>query len=206
MRRNYHLSNNNERGITLTLLSSMLEFNKNFVENKYYEQYASSKVPAMKAVLLTCMDTRLQELSTQALGLKNGDVKTVKNAGATITHPYGSTMRSLLVGIYALGAEEIIIMGHKDCGMGALDVDKVKSTMIGRGIKQEVMDTIIHSGIDVDHFLGGFNNVYENVRENVKLVYNHPLFDRSVPVHGLVIEPHTGEVELLVNGYDHVEK
>ncbi|TDL33910.1 carbonic anhydrase [Macrococcoides bohemicum] len=190
----------------MTLLSSMLEFNKNFVENKDYEQYATSKVPAMKAVLLTCMDTRLQELSTQALGLKNGDVKTVKNAGATITHPYGSTMRSLLVGIYALGAEEIIIMGHKDCGMGALDVDKVKSTMIGRGIKQEVMDTIIHSGIDVDHFLGGFNNVYENVRENVKLVYNHPLFDRSVPVHGLVIEPHTGEVELLVNGYDHVEK
>lgn len=206
MRSNYHLSNNNERGITLTLLSSMLEFNKNFVENKNYEQYATSKVPAMKAVLLTCMDTRLQELSTQALGLKNGDVKTVKNAGATITNPYGSTMRSLLVGIYALGAEEIIIMGHKDCGMGALDVDKVKSTMIGRGIKQEVMDTIIHSGIDVDHFLGGFNDVYENVRENVKLVYNHPLFDRSVPVHGLVIEPHTGEVELLVNGYDHVEK
>ena len=206
MRSNYHLSNNNERGITLTLLSSMLEFNKNFVENKNYEQYATSKVPAMKAVLLTCMDTRLQELSTQALGLKNGDVKTVKNAGATITNPYGSTMRSLLVGIYALGAEEIIIMGHKDCGMGALDVDKVKSTMIGRGIKQEVMDTIIHSGIDVDHFLDGFNDVYENVRENVKLVYNHPLFDRSVPVHGLVIEPHTGEVELLVNGYDHVEK
>lgn len=206
MRRNYHLSNNSERGITLTLLSSMLEFNKNFVENKDYEQYATSKVPAMKAVLLTCMDTRLQELSTKALGLKNGDVKTVKNAGATITHPYGSTMRSLLVGIYALGAEEIIIMGHKDCGMGSLDVEKVKSAMKDRGIKQEVMDIIIHSGIDVDHFLGGFNDVYENVQENVKLVYNHPLFDRSVPVHGLVIEPHTGEVELLVNGYDHVEK
>lgn len=70
MRRNYHLSNNSERGITLTLLSSMLEYNKNFVENKDYEQYVTSKVPAMKAVLLTCMDTRLQELSTKALGLK----------------------------------------------------------------------------------------------------------------------------------------
>lgn len=189
----------------MTLLSNMLEFNKKFVENKDYTQYETSKVPDMKAVLLTCMDTRLQELSTKALGLKNGDVKTVKNAGATITHPYGSTMRSLLVGIYALGAEEIIIMGHKDCGMGGLDVDTVKSTMIGRGIKQEVMDTIIHSGIDVDHFLSGFNDVNENVRENVKMVYNHPLFDRSVPVHGLVIEPLTGEVELLINGYDNVQ-
>ncbi|MCY1025985.1 carbonic anhydrase, partial [Mammaliicoccus sciuri] len=107
----------------MPLLNDILEYNAAFIENKEYENLITTKTPNAKAVLLTCMDTRLTELSTRALGFKNGDIKVVKNAGATISHPYGSTMRSLLVAIYALGAEEIIIMGHKDCGMGNLDVD-----------------------------------------------------------------------------------
>ena len=188
----------------MTLLEEILNYNAKFVEDKAYENYETSKVPTMKAVMLTCMDTRLVELSTKALGFKNGDVKLVKNAGATITHPYGSTMRSLLVGIYALGAEEIIIMGHKDCGMGGINVEEVLNTMKDRGIKEETISILKHSGIDLDHFLGGFSDVRENVRANIDLVYNHPLFDQSVPVHGLVIDPHTGEVELIQNGYDKV--
>ncbi|WP_414048672.1 beta-class carbonic anhydrase [Macrococcus animalis] len=190
----------------MSLLSSILEYNKKFVENKEYEVYKTSKKPKMKAVILTCMDTRLQELSHKALGLKNGDVKVVKNAGATITHPYGSTMKSLLVGIYALGAEEIIIMGHKDCGMCQIDADKVMETMITRGIKQDTIDTLNHAGINVNNFIGGFNDVSDNVFHNVDLVYNHPLFDKSVPMHGLVIDPHTGELELLVDGYKNMVK
>ncbi|MCO4326366.1 carbonic anhydrase [Staphylococcus agnetis] len=187
----------------MTLLDSILEFNKSFVDNKEYEAYETSKQPSKKAVLLTCMDTRLQDLSTKALGFNNGDLKVVKNAGATISHPYGSTMRSLIVGIYALGAEEIIIMGHKDCGMGNLNVDDVIDTMKSRGVNQQVFDILRHSGIDVSHFLKGFDDVYENVRQNIQMIYDHPLFDRKVPVHGLVIEPHTGELELVHNGYEH---
>ncbi|GGB10359.1 carbonic anhydrase [Macrococcus hajekii] len=188
----------------MTLLDDILGFNENFVADKVYESYETSKVPTMKAVMLTCMDTRLLDLSTKALGFKNGDVKVVKNAGATITHPYGSTMKSLLVGIYALGAEEIIIMGHKDCGMGGINVDQVLGTMKERGIKDETISVLEHSGIDLNHFLGGFSDVRENVRANIDMVFNHPLFDQSVPIHGLVIDPHTGEVELIQNGYDKV--
>lgn len=61
-------------------------------------------------------------------------------------------MRSLIVGIYALGAEEIIIMGHKDCGMGNLNVNDVIDTMKSRGVNQQVFDILRHSGIDVSHF------------------------------------------------------
>ena len=53
------------------------------------------------------MDTRLTELLPAALGIKNGDVKIIKNAGGTITHPFGSAMRSLLVAIYELGIREV---------------------------------------------------------------------------------------------------
>ncbi|ARJ50149.1 beta-class carbonic anhydrase [Staphylococcus lutrae] len=190
----------------MTLLEHILQFNKKFVAEKAYEAYATSKTPSKKAVLLTCMDTRLQDLSTKALGFNNGDLKVVKNAGATISHPYGSTMRSLLVGIYALGAEEIIIMGHKDCGMGQINVEQVVATMQQRGVQPHVFDILEHSGIDVSNFLKGFDNVYDNVKQNIAMIYAHPLFDNQVPVHGLVIDPHTGELELVHDGYAHAHQ
>lgn len=186
----------------MTLLESILAYNKNFVDNKEFENYSTSKKPDKKAVLFTCMDTRLQDLGTKALGFNNGDLKVVKNAGAIITHPYGSTIKSLLVGIYALGAEEIIIMAHKDCGMGCLDVSTVKNAMKERGVSEETFKIIEHSGVDVDSFLQGFTDAEENVRRNIDMVYNHPLFDKSVPIHGLVIDPHTGELDLVQDGYE----
>lgn len=190
----------------MPLLNDILEHNSAFIENKEYKKLITTKTPSEKAVLLTCMDTRLIELSTRALGFKNGDIKVVKNAGATISHPYGSTMRSLLVAIYALGAEEIIIMGHKDCGMGNLNVDSVIDTMKNRGVSQLTLDTIEHSGIDIHQFLRGFDDVTENVQTNIKKVFNHPLFDKSVPIHGLVIDPHNGALDVIQNGYDYVQK
>lgn len=39
------------------------------------------------------MDTRLLELLPKAMGLKNGDAKIVKNAGAVISHPFGGVMK-----------------------------------------------------------------------------------------------------------------
>ena len=103
------------------MIDELLEFNRSFVENKGYEQYVTTKYPDKKIAIVTCMDTRLVELIPAALGLRNGDVKMIKNAGGTVTHPFGSVMRSLLVGIYELGVEEIMIIGHTDCGAQHMD-------------------------------------------------------------------------------------
>ena len=91
------------------MIDELLNFNKTFVETKGYEKYITNKYPDKKIAIVTCMDTRLTELLPAALGIKNGDVKIIKNAGGTITHPFGSAMRSLLVAIYELGVEEVMI-------------------------------------------------------------------------------------------------
>ena len=77
--------------------------------------------PDEKLAILTCMDTRLIELLPAALGIKNGDAKIIKNAGGTMVHPYGSVVRSLLVGILELGVEEVMVIGHTDCGVQGMD-------------------------------------------------------------------------------------
>ena len=88
-------------------LIEMLEYNKRFVAEKQYEKFATSKYPDRKIAIVTCMDTRLVQLLPAALGIKNGDVKIIKNAGGTITNPFDSTVRSLLVAIYELGVNEV---------------------------------------------------------------------------------------------------
>ena len=78
------------------MIDEILKYNKEFVEEKKYEQYKTSKYPDKKIAIITCMDTRLTELLPAALGIRNGDVKIIKNAGGTITNPFDSTVRSLL--------------------------------------------------------------------------------------------------------------
>ena len=72
------------------MIDELLDFNRSFVEQKGYEPYLTTKYPDKKIAIVTCMDTRLVELLLAALGLKNGDVKMIKNAGGVITHPFGS--------------------------------------------------------------------------------------------------------------------
>ena len=72
------------------MIDEILAYNKEFVEKKLYEQYTTSKYPDKKIAVLTCMDTRLVELLPAALGLRNGDVKIIKNAGGMVINPFGS--------------------------------------------------------------------------------------------------------------------
>ncbi len=185
----------------MSLLKDILEFNTSFVDEKKYEEYQTTKFPDKRIVILTCMDTRLVELLPKSMNMRNGDVKIVKNAGALVAHPFGSIMRSILVAVYALKADEVFVIGHRDCGMGSLDSKAVIDAMKERGIEDETFSTLEYSGINLDEWLTGFASVEESVAHSVDMIHQHPLMDKKVPVHGLVIDPGTGKLDLVVEGY-----
>ena len=116
------------------MIDELLEYNRGFVDKKGYEKFITNKYPDKKIAIVSCMDTRLIELLPAALGIKNGDVKIIKNAGAIISHPFGSVIRSLMVAIYELGVVEIMIIGHSDCGAQHMDSDEMIEAMKKRGI------------------------------------------------------------------------
>lgn len=188
-------------GINLTILNEILQFNQKFVEDLEYEKYETTKFPKKKMVILTCMDTRLLELLPKALNLGNGDAKIIKDAGALVSHPFGSVMRSILIAVYELQAQEVLVVAHYDCGMSGLKAEPVIESMKKRGISDETFDTITYSGIDIKQWLHGFDNVNESVEHSVDIIKNHPLMPKDVPVHGLVIDPKTGKLDLIVDGY-----
>ena len=190
----------------MTSLNEILNFNKSFVDFKLYEPFITTKFPDKRIVILSCMDTRLVELLPKAMNLRNGDVKIVKSAGAIINHPFGGIMRSLLVAVYELKAEEVYVVGHYDCGMSAIDPDIMLGHMKERGIAEETIDLITYSGIDLREWLRGFGDVKTSVNKSVDLVRSHPLMPKGVPVHGLVIDPSTGRLDLVTDGNEVLEQ
>lgn len=175
-------------------LTEMLEYNKRFVEERQYEKYATSKYPDRRIAIVTCMDTRLVQLLPAALGIKNGDVKIIKNAGGTITNPFDSTVRSLLVAIYELGVNEVMIIGHTTCGVQGMDGAEMLDLMRKRGIDEEHISLMKHCGIDLESWLHGFDKTEDAVLETVDLVKNHPLVPKDVIVKGYIMDSETGEL------------
>lgn len=172
----------------------MLRFNKEFVRTGEYKKFATSKFPDKRIAIVTCMDTRLIELLPAALGIKNGDVKMIKNAGATITNPFDSTVRSLLVAIYELGVNEIMIIGHTGCGVQGMDANEMLDLMRERGIPEEHINLMMHCGIDLKSWLHGFEDTPSAIAETVDLVRNHPLVPADITVRGYIMDSVTGEL------------
>lgn len=184
----------------MSKLEEIIEYNRRFVDNKDYEEYVTTKIPKKKMAILSCMDTRLTELLPKAMNIKNGDAKIIKDAGATVMHPFGGVMRSILVAVYEFGAEDVFVIGHHGCGMSNLDTKSLVDKMINRGINEETILTLNNAGINVEKWLHGFESVEESIKESVRMIKNHPLFPKEVRVHGLLISPETGELEVIING------
>jgi carbonic anhydrase len=190
----------------MTKLDEILTHNARFVANKEYEQYRTDRFPHRGLVILTCMDTRLLELLPKALGVGNGDVKIIKNAGAIVSHPFGSIMRSILVAVYELHATEVCVIGHHECGMTGLSCARIIEKARQRGISDDTLNTLQNSGIDLPQWLTGFTTVEVGVKQSVAMIRNHPLLPRDVAVHGAIIHPTTGQLDVLVEGYSHLPR
>lgn len=181
----------------MSRIDDIMAFNADFVETKQYEQYATSKFPDKRMVILTCMDTRLTELLPKSMNLKNGDAKIIKTAGGIITQPFGSVMRSVLVSLYELEADEVFVVGHHNCGMTGLNPELIIEHMKERGVPEETIEILKHSGVNLMRWLTGFDNVRDSVINSVSIIRNHPLLPSNILVHGLLIDPDTGELELV---------
>jgi carbonic anhydrase len=186
-------------------LHTMLAFNRSFVARRQVAEEARLARPPEPArrmiAVVTCMDSRLTMLLPRALNISDGDAKIIKNAGAVITHPFGGIVRSVMVALFQLGCSEVFVIGHHDCGMTHIDAPKTVQKIVESGIPLTTLTTLQHAGIDVEKWLTGFTSVHESVLNSVEIIRNHPLCPPYIPVHGLIMDPDTGLLELVVDGY-----
>lgn len=191
-------------------MGDILEFNRGFVGRGDFASMETDRMPSKRLAVVTCMDTRLVELLPMAMNLRNGDAKMIKIAGAVVAHPYGSVMRSILVAVYDLGVEEVVVVGHHDCGMTGLSCESLVEKMRERGISEEVLGEVeagtggpwggAWGSVDLGSWLSGFKSPEEGVRASVELIRSHPLLPKGVGVHGMMIDPRTGRLKELKVG------
>ena len=166
-------------------IDGILAHNRAFVERRDFERYTTDKYPDKKLAIVSCMDTRLTALLLAALGLKNGDAKIIKVAGAEVAHPFGSVMRSLL------------IVAHTNCGAQHMSGKEMVANMERLGVSAERIEFARHCGIDFDKWLAGFGDTEEAVRKSVDMVANHPVMPPHVRVIGFIMDSDTGELSVI---------
>lgn len=128
--------------------------------------------------IVTCMDSRINPLSV--VGMKSGDAKILRNAGARVTD---DVLRTLVLATYLLGVERILIMPHTNCRMAQVD------------------DVEIHREIDTKHGIDTSEIEFKTVPdqrqaliEDVQKVRSYRLINKDVVVGGAIYDVATGKI------------
>jgi carbonic anhydrase len=135
--------------------------------------------PARKLAIVACMDARLTV--EPMLGLKTGEAHIIRNAGGIVSD---DALRSLLISHYLLGTQEFMIINHTDCGMVTFRDEELYTKL------QQSTGTAV---VTPAHFYA-FQDVVENVRQQIQKVKSHPWVPRQVPVRGFIYDVQTGKL------------
>ncbi len=100
----------------------------NAVYAEHFE-FADLEARAAKGLaVLTCMDSRIDPLGM--LGLRPGDAKILRNAGARVTD---DVLRTLVLASYLLGVDRVMVVAHTRCRMAGGTEDDVHAAIDDAG-------------------------------------------------------------------------
>ncbi|MDP9334256.1 MAG: carbonic anhydrase [Actinomycetota bacterium] len=136
--------------------------------------------------VLTCIDSRIDPLAL--LGLRAGDAKIIRNAGARVTR---DALRSLVIAVNLLGVTRVCVVQHTDCAMFGSTDDEMRariSTMRGVDV----------TGWD---FLTGTDQ-QATLRDDIERIASCPLLPRDLQVGGFLFDVHTGQLVRVLDGAD----
>jgi carbonic anhydrase len=92
--------------------------------------------------VLTCIDSRIDPLAM--LGLKAGDAKIIRNAGARVTD---EVLTTLVIARYLLDVGRLMVIAHTDCRMVAASEDELHRAIWESG-GPETSDLSFHASAE----------------------------------------------------------
>lgn len=177
------------------LSEAILQANRKFCQVAQTGNLAEvSKYPSRNLAVLTCMDTRLLDFLEPAMGLQRGEAKIIKVAGNTVSRDFDSVIGSLLVAVYELHVQDIVVMGHDDCGMLKTTADSLCQHMQEAGIDPAAIAAVRPQ---IAAWADPIRNIDDTVRQTVTLLRKNPYLPASVHIYGMVIHPHSGEIRVV---------
>jgi carbonic anhydrase len=153
-----------------------LASNDDYIKSFKYSELTG--VAQRGLAIVTCMDSRINPLSV--VGMKSGDAKILRNAGARVTE---DVLRTLVLATYLLGVKRILIMPHTNCRMAAGEEADIHA--------------LIQKEFGVDTRSLEFRTVTDQraaLITDVNRVRSYPLLNAGVVVGGAIYDVATGKL------------
>ena len=160
----------------MSVIDEILEANEIYART--HELRRLTPRPERRIAILTCMDTRL---SIRTLGLRTGDAHVIRNAGGIVTD---DSLRSLLVSHYLLDTQEIMVINHTDCGLMLTSEHELRTRIQNRTGTAAIAPA----------FFFAFQNIEDNVRQQLQKLRTHPWIPKELPVRGFVYDVASGRL------------
>ena len=137
-------------------------------------------VAAKGLAVLTCMDSRIEPLAM--LGLRPGDAKILRNAGARVTD---DVLRTLVLASYLLGVDRAMVVAHTRCRMANAEEEDVHAAVAEAGGPDTRSLAFLTAG-----------DQETTVREDVQRIRSWPYLTR-LSVGGFLYDVDTGRLAQL---------
>ena len=131
--------------------------------------------------IVTCMDSRINPLAV--VGMKSGDAKILRNAGARVTD---DMLRTLVLATYLLGVKRVLVMPHTDCRMASGDEES------------------IHRSIETKHGVDTRGVQFKMVTDqraalaaDVASIRSFPILPKALKVAGAIYDVKSGRLEFI---------
>ncbi len=129
--------------------------------------------------IVTCIDSRINPLAV--VGMKSGDAKILRNAGARVTD---DVLRTLVLASYLLSVDRVLVMPHTDCRMASGDEES------------------IHRSIEDIHGVDTWRIEFQWVSDqrvalaaDVERIRNYEILPKTIKVAGAIYQVETGQLE-----------
>ena len=157
--------------------SDIFNANLQFVANFQDEHLTGTARKGL--AIVTCMDSRINPLAV--VGMKAGDAKILRNAGARVTD---DMLRTLVLATYLLAVDRVLVMPHTDCRMASGDEESIHASIEDR------------HGIDTrDVEFRVVSDQREALAADVESIRKYAILPKSLKVAGAIYNVATGELE-----------
>ncbi len=158
------------------MFDDLLEANRRY-RSEFHDSGVAG-VAAKELAVLTCIDSRIDPLAM--LGLRAGDAKIIRNAGARVTD---DALRSLVLATNLLGARRVCVVQHTECAMVGSTEDEMRARVAeARGVDASGWEFLVST------------DQLATLRDDIARIRACPLVPADLEVGGFIFDVHSGEL------------
>jgi carbonic anhydrase len=128
--------------------------------------------------IITCMDSRIDPL--RIVGMKAGDAKILRNAGARVTE---DVLRTLILATHLLNVDRVLVMPHTDCKMASGSEEQIHAAIYEK------------SGIDTRSIeIRTVTDQIAALKSDLVRIEQFPLLPKGISIVGAIYDVKSGSL------------